>query len=86
MKQNFRWSTLGKAALLITALSAVVALINLISFDGQIFRIGFPSTIVTLYLDKSPFPAVHVSLSGLALDLLLSYVLYLFLDNRKRST
>ena len=83
MKKYFRWSTLGKAALLIAALSAVVALINLAVFEGGAFRIGFPSAIVTLHLDKAA-PAVHVSLSGLSLDLLLGYAVFAFIDSRKQ--
>lgn len=84
MKKYFRWSTLGKAVLLITALSVVFALINLFGFEGCVFRIGFPSTIVTLHLDKATAPAVHISLSGLALDLLLGSALFSFIDSRRK--
>ena len=82
MKKYFRWSTLCKAALLVAGLSALLALINLALYDGGTFRIGFPGSFLTLYLDKVS-PAFHLSLSGLALDLLLAYVVFWFIDARK---
>ena len=82
MKKYFRWSILLKAVLLITGLSALLALINLALYDGSTFRIGFPGRFLTLYLDKVS-PAFHASLSGLALDLLLAYAACWFIDAKK---
>ena len=83
MKTYFRWSTLGKAALLVAGLSALLALINLALYDGSTFLIGFPGSFLTLYLGKVSSPAFHVSLSGLVLDLLLAYAVFWFIDARK---
>lgn len=83
MKKYFRWPTLGKAVLLVAALSALLALINLTLFDGGNFYVGFPSRFLTLYLDKTS-PSFHLSLSGLALDLLLPYAVCWFIDQRKK--
>lgn len=85
MRKYFRWPILGKAALLITALSAVVALINLASYGGSVFRIGFPSPIVTIFLDKAASPAFHVNLAGLTLDMLLAYAVCWLIDQKKQS-
>ena len=82
MKKHFRWSILLKAVLLIAGLSTLLALINLALYDGGTFRIGFPGSFLTLYLDKTS-PAFHVSLSGLALDLLLAYAACWFIDAKK---
>ena len=82
MKKYFRWSILGKAALLVAALSAVLALTNLVLFGGGTFNIGFPTRFLTIYLDKAS-PAFHVSLSGLTLDLLLAYAACWFIDEKK---
>lgn len=82
MKKHFRWSILLKAVLLIAGLSALLALINLALYDGGTFLIGFPGSFLTLYLDKAS-PAFHVSLSGLALDLLLAYAVCWFIDAKK---
>ena len=83
MKKYFRWSTLAKAALLVAALSTLLALINLALFDGSTFFVGFPTRFLTIYLDKVASPSFHLSLSGLALDLLLSYAVCLFIDAKK---
>ena len=83
MKKHFSWVILRNAVLLILVLSAVSALASLIGFDGSVFRIGFPSPIVALYLDKMISPACHISLSGLALDLLLAYAACWLIDRRK---
>ena len=82
MKKYFHWLLLLKAVLLIAGLSALLALINLTLYDGGTFRIGFPSNFLTIYLDKAS-PAFHVSLSALALDLLLAYAICWFLAARK---
>lgn len=82
MKKYFRWSILLKAVLLIAGLSALLALINLALYDGGTFFVGFPTRFLTLYLNKAS-PAFHLSLSGLALDLLLAYVVCWFIDARK---
>ncbi len=82
MKKHFRWTTLGKAALLVIGLSALLALINLALYDGGTFYVGFPSRFLTLYLDKTA-RSFHVSLSGLALDLLLAYATCCFVDAKK---
>lgn len=80
MKKYFRWSIMGKAVLLLFLLGSVIALINLASFDGNTFYIRTPSPIVTVYLDKAASPAIHVNLSGLALDLLLAYAVCWIID------
>lgn len=82
MKKYFRWSILLKAALLVAGLSALLALINLALYDGGTFRIGFPGSFLTLYLAKAS-STFHVSLSGLALDLLLAYAVCWSIDARK---
>lgn len=82
MKKYFRWSILLKAALLVAGLSAILALINLALYNGGTFYVGFPGRFLTVYLGKGS-PAFHVSLSGLALDLLLAYAVCWFLDAKK---
>ena len=83
MKKYFRWSTLCKAALLVAGLSALLALINLALYDGGTFFVGFPTRFLALYLDNASSPDFHLSLSGLALDLLLAYVVFWFIATRK---
>lgn len=83
MKKYFHWPTLGKAVLLVAALSTLLALINLALFDGGTFYVGFPARFLTLYLDKAS-PSFHVSLSGLVLDLLLAYAVCWLIDHRKK--
>ena len=83
MKKYFRWSILLKAVLLIAGLSALLALINLALYDGGTFFVGFPTRFLALYLDNASSPDFHLSLSGLALDLLLAYAVFWFIDARK---
>lgn len=85
MEKYFRWAILRNAVLLIASLSALLALINLPFFDGGTFFIGFPTHFFTLYLDKVSSPNFHLSLSGLALDLVLAYAVCWLIDHRRQS-
>lgn len=75
MRKYFSFPTLCKAVILIILMSAVAALIAAPDPAAESLRLGFPSPILTIHMGKAVSPAVHVSLSGLALDLLLAYAL-----------